>query len=408
MKWVPSHKFLNIFISLFVFGIIAILIYLSIGELSTTETGLLSTILTILSVIAAWVVSHLYAASSHDQAIEEVKNAHQENLQTYALKAAEKVNNLSDQLNKLAIYLKEEIESSEYDTVEETLRAREERLQSTIHMIAMLKSINDTALSDWQGVIGEQLEEQREERQEREVELKEIADRLENLWHTRNLNAVHDNNLAQQLNNIKGDVNHLMAEIAGSSLSIKRPPRKSRREINCECPNCHNSMTYTQKARTNSNKLVSCSSCDSSYISKYSKSDDEFILEPREEINEVCECPSCQETVSFTLDNFPSGSKQATCENCSSQFRVVRLLNGSPKITSKTKPNNKIEQEFIDQVKLLLPKQPWPKDTHKDVAEKIGCSPSKVSRATKMLINQGDYKQQIDGKLYDLVEISNE
>jgi len=113
MKWNPSKIFLTTVIILFIAGVLGVLLYLSTGELTTRETGLLSTILTILSVIAAWVVSHLYSSSGHAKAIEEVKGAHQENLQTYALKAAEKVTNLSDQLNKLSIYLQEELENTD-------------------------------------------------------------------------------------------------------------------------------------------------------------------------------------------------------------------------------------------------------------------------------------------------------
>jgi hypothetical protein len=41
--------------------------------------------------------------------------------------------------------------------VDEALQAREERIESAIHLIRTLKSVNDTSLSDWEGVIGDEL-----------------------------------------------------------------------------------------------------------------------------------------------------------------------------------------------------------------------------------------------------------
>ncbi len=393
---------------LFILGILGVLIYLSVGELSNTETGLLSTILTMLSVIAAWVVSHLYAASAHEKAIEEVKSAHQENLQTYALKAAEKVNNLSDQLNKLAVYIKEEIENSDYDTVEETLRAREERLHSAIHMIAMLKSVNDTSLSDWQGVIGDELNEQREERQERETEFREIAARLETLWESKSIDKTLGNEFSRQLGDIKSDVSHLMLEMTGSSIKIAKPRKKNRRLVESSCASCDGDISYTQLAKTNSHKVVKCQSCNTQYVSRFSMNDSDFILEPRAELEENCQCPECLVMSAFELDNFPNARKVAICNHCSSKFRVARARNGDIKIDSYRVSAKSLSQNFLDEVISLLPPQPWPKDTHKAVALKLKCTPSKVSKATKILIQQGLYKSQVDGKLYEPLEVGAE
>jgi len=45
-----------------------------------------------------------------------VQERSQANLRTYALKASEKVNNLSSELNKLAVYLEDELNYTEYNS----------------------------------------------------------------------------------------------------------------------------------------------------------------------------------------------------------------------------------------------------------------------------------------------------
>lgn len=404
MNWNLSKLFLIVVMSLMAAGVLGTLIYLSTGELTTRETGLLSTILTILSLVVAWIMSHLYSSSSHKQAIEEVKGAHQENLQTYALKASEKVNNLSDQLNKLSIYLEEELESTDYDTVEETLRAREERLHSAIHMIGMLKSVNDTALSDWQGVIGDQLEEQREERQEREEDLRELVERMEGLW-TSMSSTGGDRHLANQLNALQKEMRILMAGVSGVSVKIPKPRKNVRRDIDKNCPSCNNALSYRQRAKANSHKAIDCPSCNVKLISRYSKDDDDFVLEERCDKNETLSCPECGGNVSIKLNNYPSTSRTTKCQDCNSTVRAIRLHDGGIKVTSHPTASIKLTEGILNQVKDLLPEQPWPKDIHKEIAVKLGCSNQLISKATKELIRRGIYKEQIDGRLYELVEV---
>ncbi|GAB1255763.1 hypothetical protein NBRC116494_02650 [Aurantivibrio plasticivorans] len=408
MNWAPSQRFISIIISLFILGVLGTLLYLATGDLTTRETGLLSTILTILSVVVAWIVSHIYSESGHAKAIEEVKNAHHENLQTYALKAAEKVTNLSDQLDKLSIYISDELENSDYETVEETLRAREERLQSAIHMIGMLKSINDTALSDWQGVIGEQLEEQREERQEREQELMNIADKLESISKLHYVSGMGNMALERQVDDISRDVRVLMKELSVPSVKVHKPTKKVRRDVSKKCPKCDNELSYLQRARPNSHKLIKCTSCGSKLISKYSKEDDDFSIENRQEIKEKYQCPDCLEESEILVDNYPSSSKSVDCDNCNSRIKIVRLQNGGIKVDSTPFPSKPLTEDFLEKVAELMPDQPWPTGAHKEVAMKLGCTFSQVSKANKELIRRGRFKQQIDGKIFEMVEVDGQ
>jgi DNA-binding Lrp family transcriptional regulator len=67
-----------------------------------------------------------------------------------------------------------------------------------------------------------------------------------------------------------------------------------------------------------------------------------------------------------------------------------------------------LTEEDIENVRNELPPQPWPKDTHKEVANKLGMSNSAVLRSTKELIKRGIFKEQVDGVLYDLVKTDGE
>lgn len=157
------------------------LILISGTNLSGRESALLGMLLAGLSVLASWIMTHLYSESQYKRTLEEVQEQHRTNLRMYALKAAEKVNNLSNELNRLSIYLEQELNYQEYPTSEEALQAKEGRIESSIHIIRTLKSVNDTSLSDWEGVIGDELDQQREERAEKEEELRSVIERVESV-----------------------------------------------------------------------------------------------------------------------------------------------------------------------------------------------------------------------------------
>ncbi|MFC2135312.1 hypothetical protein ACFLTH_11925, partial [Bacteroidota bacterium] len=161
---------LNSIVGVFCLSIIVIIIVTSTKELTSNETTLMSVLLTLLSVVVTWIVAQYFANISHKHVIADVKNEYSNNLRTYALNAAEKVDNLSNELSKLSLYLQSELENDE-DTIEEALLSKSEKIESTIHIINTLKSVNDTSLSDWKGVIGEELEEREEEKEERENKL---------------------------------------------------------------------------------------------------------------------------------------------------------------------------------------------------------------------------------------------
>jgi hypothetical protein len=104
------------------------------------EALLLSLFLTLLSILGSWIVSRYYSESSFNKS-----------LRIFALKAAEKVTNLSNELDRLSAFVQQELKDNEYESPAEALLAKSIRFEGVIHIINTLKSVNDRSLSDWQG-----------------------------------------------------------------------------------------------------------------------------------------------------------------------------------------------------------------------------------------------------------------
>jgi hypothetical protein len=205
-------------------GLVYSLYLFSARDMSARESALLGIMLTICSTLAGWMVTHIYSAYQISDAVREVQERSQANLRTYALKASEKVNNLSNELNRLAIYLEQDLISDEFADPHEMLHVREERIESAIHIIRTLKSVNDTSLSDWEGVIGDELDQQREERKEKEEELIGLINRTENLIEGQRQELIGSH---EEANSLRGEVQQMTRELraALAELGVSRLPK---------------------------------------------------------------------------------------------------------------------------------------------------------------------------------------
>jgi len=380
--------------------------FISAGNLGGREAGLLSIVLTILSVLAAWILTHVYSQSQHKKAIEEVQEAHRTNLRTYALKAAEKVNNLSNQLSQLAVYLEESLEESDDERLREDLLSKQERIEGTIHMINMLKSINDTALSDWEGVIGDELNQQREMQAEREEEFGRLVESFEAISasqiDTQRYAQDSTEALAKEMESIRRDMRSMASSLGISPIRLGKSyqKKKIRTQVDGHCPQCGEVIVYRQKEDPKSVKLVRCKSCSEDFISTYD-AEREFVLEKRQIAQEQIGCPTCHTMLEVQLDTFPSSSLRTECNNCHAPLTVTRTREG---MTVKAKVTHTgveiLTDDIVELVKNNLPPQPWPTGTNRAVAEKLGLPRKLVSDATAKLVRMGVYKLQFDGKVY--------
>lgn len=404
--------------------VLACFLFIFSGSITNRESALISLVMTIMSVFATWLLTDIYADSQHRKAIEEVTNFHRTNLRTYAIKASEKVNNLSNELTKLSVYLREELDSTEYDNQEKSLLSREERIVSAIHLIGTLKSVNDTSLSDWQGVISDVLEKRREEKEEKEEEMQNIIERLETLWETqlnRSESMEHNKTaLETEISSIRRDLRYLTSSLdLGSTRSMKprRPPTPPAPSVKKECPACGTLIQYEQKAKRSSVKILTCPYCKAELIATYNTTHG-YVLDIKGLRTETFNCPVCNEKGSVELDTLRGAQVCTQCSHCDVPLRFVRAAekirvslispSGVESIPTIDKGESFDFTEVLDKVKKALPPQPWPKGVHSIVAEELGISKATVYRAITKLIIDGTFMPQIEGKLYIPAQIETE
>lgn len=391
----------GIMVSLLIIGGLICLWVIATGNLTARESALVGVVLVILSTLSSWLVTHIYSESQHKKAIQEVQEFHKNNLQIYAKKAAEKVNNLSKELGKLSSYLTDELERSDTDDLNEMLISREERMSSAIHVINTLKSVNDTALSDWEGVIDDLLEQQKEEKEEQGEELLQLIKRLEPIFEDQppqGSSITEADAIRREVSEIRKDLKSMAAKMGIAQVPL-RARKKRKQDVVMQCPDCDKPLLYRQRPNEDGFKSVKCTNCDKQFISRYT-GDDGFILLPRKVVKETVTCSSCGKTIDINLDNFPHSAVDAFCERCDITFRILRAVSGALIIRIKGTKKQYLSEEKLESVLKTLPPQPWPKGVHKDIAAKLELSVTSVKRAINTLIQQGKVNPQIDGVVY--------
>ncbi len=381
-------------------------IHIALSEnLTSRESALVGLVVAILSILASWIITHLYSESQQRSAIAEVQEQHKNNLRVYALKAAEKVNNLSNELSKLSLYLEEELNYIDYHSPEEELQAKEERIESTIHILRTLKSMNDTSLSDWEGVIGEELDQQREERQEKEEELKSLIDRVESVMEGQRQDALgtqrNAESLRAEIGILKAELRTALSQLSGTTIPKRLLKQSNKQTIENKCPSCGTAIVYRQKPSSTSVKSVVCPGCEKKLISRYSEVDG-FKLEIREPELVKYTCQNCGAESSALLDVLPYASVLIKCSSCNSSIRLIRKPDGIDlRYSAPTeKPIERVlSKEVLDLIKNKLPPQPWPIGIHKEVSVKLGLPSGLVWGAIDKLIKRGDFLPQHNGKL---------
>lgn len=327
------------------------------GDLTTNEQVLFSILLTIVSFLLSWVLSHFYYENSHKQTIEDIKKENQSNLKIYATKAAEKVKNLSAQLVGLVTYLNEELAADDYSSAEENLRAKEERIYSAVHIIKTLKSINDGSLSDWSGVIPEAIAEIAEAERETFEEINRLVSDFSEV------KTQYDEDTFQfplepqeeslKIEALSKKIDLLLNSVTGVSSKIHITP-SGKVAADRICPHCNRQIHYRQKPLATSRKSFKCPECKNRILSTWS-SESGFALEKD------------SRTIGKDRSKISSGS---------------------------------LDEDFLLLVQEALPPQPWPKQVTQHVASQLSVSTAQVKKAINMLIKRGVFKHQVNGVLY--------
>jgi len=403
----------NLIIFAFLVAIIIIIASISTNDLTSNEATLLSVLLTIISVIASWLLSSYFAKQAHKQAIEEVRKESHDNLRTYALNAAEKVDNLSNELSRLSSYLREELESEE-ESEERELLSKTLRIESCIHIIDTLKSVNDTSLSDWKGVIGDELEEREEEKEERETRLLLLTEKIEDLISRQT--STKDKYSKTDLSKVMDQLDKLSKSINSPISPIRTSGKKPRKEkIEAKCPNCHQDFNYSQRTNPNSCKTITCSKCGKRFVSKFNEEMMPYLIEEKI-IDESITCPSCSEVLNVKMSNIPFTKEVVICKTCFSEIKLVRTTdldislsiidNQSTQTDLISKQD--IDDELLELVAKTLPAQPWPTSIHRNIAENLKISNGLAYRCITRLIEQGKFNPQINGVVYIKSDLKRE
>lgn len=385
--------------------------FIGTTALTNKESAMLGVILTMFSVLASWIFTHAYSENQQQKAIDEVKQYYQENLRTYARKAAEKVNNLSKELTRLSVYLQEELENNSYDQVKDSLIIKAERMRSAIHIVNTLKLVNDTALSDWEGVIGDLLERQREKREEREEELRLFIERLGSLADTEVISEEYEEiedksqkELKMEIENLRKELRIMASSLGMTTLNIPQTTVRYVRPESIEkpCPQCGEILHYKQKRREGLPKAVRCKVCETKLISRYTETEG-FTLEKRQLKAEAFDCTECGAKLEAFVDAFVSSNSRAKCDECGVELLISRGTDGlyvKPYVKKQSPPKHQdINEAIISKVREKLPPQPWPVGVHRSVAEELEIRPSLVFSAISQLISRGEFHPQISGEV---------
>jgi len=379
-------------------GISTCLWRIASGSPTANEALLLSLVLTGLSIAASWIVSQYYSETSFNK-----------NLRVFALKAAEKVTNLSNEFDRLSLFLQQELKEPEYESSGEALLAKDLRIESAIHIINTLKSVNDKSLSDWQGIIDEEISAKREEQEAREETLREIMERFDDLQHSRfdeHNQEAEQERLQSELASIRNQLRLMTAQVGGVPVSqLNRPHKKA--PIEKRCPTCGNLMQYIQKSKPGTLKGVSCKACGARWISTVA--DGDVVLAPRVPIREKVICPGCDSASTVDLDPLAGTSTDTVCPNCSQPFRVSRSVTGI-----RTHANGHVQKMnvfgsdhppildeiLLEKISSLMGKQPWPEGQSGRTAVSLGISKAEVRTGVEELIRRGVFLRQFEGELY--------
>lgn len=361
-----------------------------------TEALLLSVLLTVFSVLGSWIASAYYAEHSFDR-----------NLRVFALKASEKVTNLSNELDRLIGFLQQELNTEDYESPSEALLARDMRIQATIHVINTLKSVNDRSLSDWEGVIGEEIIAQREEQELREEQLRELLERVSTLPQADHESGMHDPAaLRRELDAVRRDIKVLGAQIGG--VPVRQPRASGKESVQKACPKCGKPLSYRQRTKSNSVKNVQCEHCQAKLFSIVQNG--EFVLNEKVSKSESIRCPICSVALLAQLSAMPGASTQTLCPECNSELGIVRrsdTIHVRANTVGVTAAEQPVLEELIAQVSEKMPGQPWAVGTAQRVARELGVPYQEVRRAVQELIRRKHFKLQIDGELYERVAPSS-
>lgn len=368
MKWLSNLIFIALIIS-----IVLVLVIGGLSELSSREYLFLSILLTGLAIAASWLgTSRVFKATS-EQMKQSLKDEYSENLRTYALKAAEKVQNLSSEIERLTEYLRESLTIGESADI----KLAQEKLKTAILMLETLKSVNDTALSDWRGIISDELQKQ----EEVQIDIDNIYRKLEMLEDIQ----LGPPELRYQLA-LPGidleDIDRDITDYASRSPIPVRLPRKRRIDALVRCPMCKSENQTRIKLRDGYKKVVKCKTCGL-FFSTTVDSELNINTAKIETKEKSMKCMLCDKEITVTYPLWPGYSFQPQCSNCHSLMRASVNSEGDIQFHQY----EMITKKFLDILEQMLGGTYPGGDKISAIATEFGVSKSKVAQGADVLFH---------------------
>lgn len=385
----------TVIVAILILCIVGILVIAGLSELSPREYLFLSILLTGLAIVASWLATSLASKSSSEQMRETLKAEYMENLRTYALKAAEKVQNLSMEMERLIDYVKGSTPSEE----EGDVKMAAERLKTVALMLETIKSVNDTALSDWRGIIGEELKKQ----EQIETDIEAIFSKIEDLeeattaptvttmlgeqpwlpstgalaaavdWET-----IYKGTLHPGLENIDEDIQRY----ASSSPIPVRMPRRRKIEALIKCPKCESEKQTRVTLRAGYQKIARCGNCRNYFTIKVD-SDLNISTDSIGTKDTIVKCVLCDEEHTVTFPIWPGYVFHHSCPKCHS----VIYANVSADEELKHRQSENISKKFLDILEQMVEGKYPSIDNISAIATEFGISKAKVTQGITVLVN---------------------
>lgn len=381
-----------------IFCIVGILVVAGLSELSPREYLFLSILLAGLAIAASWLGTSLASKSSSEQMRVTLKAEHMENLRTYALKAAEKVQNLSMEMERLIDYVKGSSPSGE----EGDVKMAAERLKTVALMLETIKSVNDTALSDWRGIIGDELRKQ----EQIETDIDAIFSKIEDLeeamaaptvpreqqWLpgvsvpavTTDWDTIYKGTLYSSLENIDKDIQRY----ASSSPIPVRLPRRRKIDAFIKCPKCENENQTRINLRAGYQKIGRCGNCGNYFTVKVD-SDLNINTDNIGTKDTIVKCVLCDEEHTVTFPIWPGYVFHHSCPKCHS----VIYANVSADEELKHHQSENISKKFLDILEQVVEGRYPSAENISAIATEFGISKAKVTQGITVLF----YLKRIEG-----------
>lgn len=385
MKWL-SNPILIALIGI----IVAILVIAGLSELSSREYLFLSILLTVLAIAASWLGTSLGSRASSEQMKQSLRDEYSENLRTYALKAAEKVQNLSSEIERIIEHVQEPLSNGEPGDI----RLAQQKLKTIALMLETIKSVNNTALSDWRGIIKDELEKQ----EEVQNDIDNIYRKLEELEEIQ-FDSLAPVQLGEQLS-IPGidleDIDRDIEVYASRSPIPVRLPRKRRIETLVTCPMCRRENSTKVNLRGGYKKVVKCQNCGL-FFSVSVDPELNIKTEKIESKRESIKCMLCDGEITVAYPIWPGYSFQPQCPSCHSKIRASIDSEASIRFQQ----SEKITTRFLDILEQMVEGTYPDSDRISAIANEFGVSKAKVAQGVDVLFHLERIKGSEEGDLLE-------